>query len=628
MARRGSRGEQSAKEQGPVKAPETEQEEEAPQQDDREQEHQRDQNTYGNAALSALLGASVAGAAGEGGGPGLAERELEEELSGDIAYGGDDDGVDVPLTLEELTRSWNPRARRGKDSPTEQCFALWEDLPPEDEPFIAEIRKLPRPQTPAMGLGDSLYQPTAESVASGLSPWAREVRHWVSPTLDRRALLQLISPPAAFLQDPDGRAVLSRARSGAIASCVLLDELSPTPSTAALTQFCLELAGSGMRVQQVWDAAEAGEAQLPMARDLCAAALPASSHRVRPRGLPPFANQRLIDGLSRLAGLSSPRGFIPDLQPVESVEDADDPLGLDEVLAAFTGATEAPDQATYDTALRTAERLASACAHTRIRYAGVSAAIGAICSHWSSGSPTADLLDISSELDAEIQSCLKLLVDVARAAKGRAVAPTGLRNGLKRSARLIERSRRAAAKRMASLIGGVILPNPHVSEEHKDPQDRLSAAWEDGIPAAVLEALLEHPEGLERTVAVTLTEATLSNDAKTSVRALGQLSNEIRPDRPLLSAALDICRGGCAVWAEDPNTALEVAARTQTLGRTRRNGMILASGALTAMAALELQEDYDGLQEKRLCAGGELFHMGSAAGVSLLARWSPREEES
>jgi hypothetical protein len=381
-----------------------------------------------------------------------------------------------------------------------------------------------------------------------------------------------------------------------------------------------------MRVQQVWNAAESGDAELPMARDLVAASLPATTHRVRPAALSSIAQQRMVDTLVRLADLTSPRGFIPVLQSVESPEGPDDPLGIDDVLAKFTGAIERADRATYDTGGRAAMGMAALCAHSRIRYAGVSVAIGAASSHWSRGSPTANLLDINAKLDRDIQHSLKLLIDVAQHARGRNVALKGLRNGLKRAARFIERARTAAANRMASLIGGILLPDPVVEPEFEIPADALSAAWEDGTPQLALEVLETWPDSLERRVALTLTRAVLANDPRVSVAELGELSSEIRGERPMLSAAVDVCLGGCAIWANDIDTALTVAARQRALGRTRRNGMILATGALTEMSVFELRDGPDRARAVRIDAGAELFHMGATAGLSLLARWAPTED--
>jgi len=621
MARPNRPNDQSAKAQAPVKTPDTEQEEEEAQDhSEREQEQQRDHNRYGNAALSAMMGASVAGSAGAPE-PGYSTRQQDEVL-GDISYGGADDEEDAPLTIEELTRSWNPKARRDKDQDVHGLQALREDLPPEDTGFLEAIRHQPQPKSPD-GLGDRLYQPTASSIATGLTPWAREVQLWTIPTPARRTLLTLVTPAAGFLQDPHGRAVLSRARAGAIATCMVLDGQQWSPARAAFTQYCLELAGSGTTVQEVWDAAEAGEQQLPLARDLAHAALTRSSHRIRTRQLSPDAHDRLVGTLRRLAALSPTGRFIPDLQLGEPVADPDDPLGLDDVLNTFTNAAAPRDQAVYNTAVRTAERLAVSCAHTRIRYAGVSAAIGRISASWSSGTPTADLLEINEALDHDVQRCLRLLVEVARAAKGRSVDLPGLRTGLKRASTMIERARRSMAYKLAPLIGGVILPSPNVGPEPSRPADALQDAWDDGSHTAALDALRQLAPGLERDIAIALTEAVLSNDA--DLDPLGQLSDATRPERPLLSAAVDVCLGGCAIWAENTDSALQSAARLQALGRQRRNGMVLTAGALTAMSALEIRGDRDGIDDLRVRAGAELHYLGAAAGVTLLARWTPPE---
>ena len=629
MARPNKPSDQSAKEQAPVKAPDAELEEEGPEKSDLEQEHERDQRRYGNAAMSAIMGVSVAGAAGTGGGGGasLAERELEAEIAGEVGYGGDDDDVvDGPLTLEDLTRSWNPKARAGKDAPAAKPRTVWEDLPAQDEAFLAEIRRRPAPK-PQQGLGDGLYQPTVVAVSTGLSPWAREIRRWTQPTVSHRTLLQLMSPPTSLLQDPHGRQVFSRARAAAIANCMALDEGHRTPATAAFIQFCMELAGSDTIVQHVWDAAVAGGTQLPMARNLVGAALPPASHRLSPRSLSVPAHDRLTEAIVRRAGLGATRGFVPDALQVVTEVDLDDTLGIDEVLSAFTGASEAADRATYDTVLRSAERMASACAHTRIRYAGVSVAIGGISSHWSAGTPAVDLLEINQQLDADIQSVLKLLVDVARAAKGRTVDPAGLRNGLKRAARMIERSRLAAAKRLATLIGAVLLPNPDIGPEQPWPENDLQAGWDDGLFEVARRELLLAPPGLDRDVALTLTGAVLTNAPAQAVVSFTDLSTDLRPKRPLLAAALDVFLCSSAIWAEAPAAALQAADRLIGLGRLRRNGVLYAAGALTHLSALELDNRSGDIQTRRLDFGAELYQMGAPAALSLLARWTPPEED-
>jgi len=625
MARPNRPDDQSAKTQAPVKTPETEQEEEeASEKRDQEQEHQRDQNRYGNAALSAMMGASVAGASGAPD-PGKAMRQ-QSEIVGDVSYGGEDDADETPLTLEELVRSWNPRTKREKDRDTPTDVVLRVDLPAEDTAFLAAIRAGKPESTPAR-FDDRLYQPTATSVASGLTPWAGEVQRWTQPTLVHRTLLQLVTPAAGFLQDPHGRAVFSRARQGAIATCVLLDGQRWDASSAAFTQFCLELAGSGMTVQGVWDAAVASGQQLPMARDLCASALSASSHRVRKRPLPPVAQERLMGTLTRLAGLSQTADFVPDLHVSEPTPDPDDPLGLDEVLVAFTEAAAPPDQAAYDTAVRTAERLAVSCAHTRIRYAGVSAAIAQATGNWSSGSPTLDLLDLSEALDHDIQRCLRLLVEVARAAKGRSVDLQGLRNGLKRASKMLGKTRHTATQNLTPLIGGILHPDPTVAPEPMPSNDALQAAWDDRSQTAALEALRALPEGLDREVAIALTEATLSNHPRATFDALEPLADKLRGDQPLIAAALDVCAGGCALWAEASDLARRCGGRLQDLGRDRQSGMLLTAGALTDMSALELRGEHEAVEDLRRATGTTLHYWSAKAGVTLLARWAPPEED-
>jgi hypothetical protein len=621
MARPNRPNDQSAKEQAPNKTPESEQEEEGNEKKDPEQEQQRDQNRYGNAALNAMMGASVAGATGAPV-PGYASSQQKEDISGDVSYGGDGDAEDAPpLTIEELVRSWNPKGSpQKKELESETRSELRVDLPGEDAAFLEAVRT-PQHTSAHNGPDDRLYQPTASTVISGLTPWAKEVRQWSTSGTVHRTLLALITPAAPFLQDPAGRGVLSRARAAAIATGLILDGPDRDPASAALAQFCLEIAGSGMRVQRVWNTAAASDEQLPLARDLCAAAIASGQHALPKRALDGDCRKRLITSITGLANLGPTAGFLPDLRVPSGAEDEDDPLGLDDVLHAFTGAVADPQSALYDTALQTAERLAVACAHTRIRYAGVSAAVGHISSHWSSGTPTADLLGANALLDQEIQKCLRLLVEIARAAKGQSVDVQGLRNGLKRAVKLIEKTRLSAAERLATIVGQVILPNPKAPLATEPPDDALAAAWADGSYAAALDVLQTHPQHPDTDIAVALLQTVLSNDHTQSVTALERFSDRTRHTQPVLSAALDVCHGGCALWAEDGASAQMSALRLMELGRRRRNGMLLTAGGITAMSVAELDGDLARAERLRRDIGSELFHMGAAAGLTLLARW-------
>jgi hypothetical protein len=358
-----------------------------------------------------------------------------------------------------------------------------------------------------------------------------------------------------------------------------------------------------------------------MARDLCEAALPSNRHALEKRALSAEGHQRLVTAIRDLAALSPTSGFVPDLRLHPDEEEEDDPLGLDKVLNAFTGAVAPPKKAIFDTALRTAERLAVSCAHTRIRYAGVSAAVGHISANWSSGTPTVDLLDANALLDQDIQRCLRLLVEIARAAKDQSVDVQGLRNGLKRATKLIEKTRLSAAGRLATIVGQVILPNPTAPPPPEQPDDALAAAWADGSHAAALDVLLSRPQHPDTDTAVALLRAVLSNDRNQSLSALRLCSDRTRDAQPLLAAAIDICIGGCAIWAEDGDTAQAAAERLMALGRDRRNGMLLAAGAFTSMSASELREDLAQAETLRRTVGTELFHMGAPAGLTLLARW-------
>lgn len=612
------------------------QEEEGQDQEKAESDLERAQNRLGNAALSAMLGAtSDGGGEGGGGGLGMRARAADQEKERP-SHGGEADPVDDGvITLEDLTRSWNPRLKKDKERPAFRESMPDDDLPPEDADFLQAVRALPRPQLGEEPTVDGLLQPSADALQVGLTPWIRQVAPWASESVAHRLLIRVLAPPAPCLQDPFGRVSLARARAGAAAVALLLDTplLSrPEPLEAALVQLCLEIGGSTRLAAEVQSWAEEHGGDLPEAAATFRSVLELDDLRpARPVevDLPPGTLGRIALAIHQLADLPSAARALPSLpdpSPTLDEED-DDPLGLDAIIAQHTGEGLDPQASLYQTCVQSAERLAAQIARTRVRIAAVAAAIANVARHWSAGPPHAHLLQTLHQLDQASMRTLQLLVEIARAAQRHAVAVRGIQNGLKRAARAIDEHVRTSVIGLAQVAASVLPGVPDLPPPPEPPQDALQLLLDEDRPGEAL-ALLQSQGSADAQAATALLRVFMAEPPASLMEPLAQAAERARSvDRPWLATALDVFLGSCALWTGELERAEALARQQVELGRQRRNGMLVAVGVLLAMEAALARGDAEQAHVLRRDGGALAWHMGAQGALSLLARWRPPDDD-
>jgi len=620
------------------KRAEQEQEEQLEQQveAEQEQEQQRDtqQDQLGNQGVAAMLGIPSVKPGSAGLGISIGDRD--EELIGDLDYGGDDDDVPVdgPLTLRDLTRQWNKGTKRGRDITafTEPMPA--EDLPPEDDALADAIRRAPAPDLPATEALDPLLQPNPAVVAGDMGPWIREALRWSGRGLVPRTVGRMVGPAAPALLDPHGRVLFARARVGALCSLLVLDgpvlREAPTPAVTAFVDLCLELAGQRPTIHAVWWRAQQAQLKLPVGAEIARRELAGRrTGRGRRAELPETVGHHLGVVLRDLIDLPSAKTLVPHVPEVPVYEaDEDDPLGLDDVLAEHTGGRPDPLVSIYATTIHGAERLASAVARTRVRLAGLAVALSDVGDQWIAGAPVDPVVALVEHSDRESQRILTLLVEIAQAARRRAVAPAGIRNGLRRAAKMLDKLVTSTIRSMARLAGGLIPEVPDLPALYEpEPEDPLTGAWADGRPQDALPWLATVAHGVDREAAELFTRAGAGEPPYQLADPLLALADRCREDRPWLGEAARVVAGSCLMWAQRYDEALEVGSHHLMLGRSRRNGLLMASGALLCAEVFHQLGEPADRDDVRRIAGIDAWHMGQRAALTLLLRWEPPQVE-
>jgi hypothetical protein len=596
-----------------------------------ESETSRAQNQLGNQGVMAIMGMSTAqpGSAGAG----MAMLPARETEKDGPALGGDDDPLDDdPMTIEDLTRSWNPRIKKAEDKAAFKESMPDDDLPPEDEEWLARVRDAPPPDLPPNRTKDGLLQPSVHALGGSLGPWVRSVRRWAGHTLERRAAIHLVSCNATCLQDPYGRVFLSRARAGAIASWMMLDApifaREPDLGTAAFLDACFELSIGHRRMQEVREIAEASGQQLPIAAQLAAEVLGPGDGVVEPKQVTRAVLDHLLAALNELLDFVDAVRLVPALREPEAVpvDPDDDPLGLDQILAEAAGGPPDLLRPVFLAAVQGAERLAGACARTRIAFAGVAVVVSDVADDWSQGTPHQTLQMLLNHLDAEIQKVLQLLVEIARAAQTRAVPPRGLQNGLTRAAKQLNKARAGTTQAMAMVVAAIVPGSADVYPPVETPDDPLESAWSDGEPAAAMDWLRSLPSSLERDTTAVFTKAAVADHPSDLLRNLAGLTDALANcQRPALSNTALTVLAPTLLWAGRADGALQVGKRLHVVGLQRRNGIVLADAAMLQIEALRMLDRAQEAQELRFLAGCQLYHIGARGGLSLLARWHPPE---
>jgi len=614
-------------------------EEQAPETEKAEPEKTQAQSQMGNQAMIAMMASGQLG--GGGGGAVEIERarrkhDQEKETPG---HGGEDDGGDPgPLTIEDLARSWNPGTRRSEDRPAFLEPMPGDELPPEDEAFLASVHTCadPWPLSPLSSqILDPFLQPSPEVIRIALAPWSRAAGTWAAPSLLAHLQHRLITPTAPVLQDPHGRVLPARARSGAIATCLLLGSpalrADAATTSCATVGFALELAARRYRVRAVQIVSRELEGRaLPVARKIFLNELNDEAIAAIAPHRPHESTERVLATiLDDLAEWEDPYSLVPalEVQPLEA--DPDDPLGLDTVMEEMTGGATDPEKPLFDASIHTAERLASAAARSRVLFAGTGVAIAEVAALWSSGAPASDLADVMSKFDREIAGLLQLLVEIARAAHRRSVPPVGLHAGLRRAARSLRKIRTRGTRQLVEVIGGVLPGHAALVVAEPELPDPIRAALSVGQPAEALPWLEAQPPDLDRDTALVLTRAVAGALPTDLLRPLRDIVHRWREERDdvIARAPLEIALGAAALFCGELDEAMEIADRLLDLGRRRRNGLVVAEGALLGMEVLLASGDLAALERRRHRAGHLLWRMGARGALSLLARWTPPEAD-
>ncbi|MBN2798465.1 MAG: hypothetical protein JXX28_04895 [Deltaproteobacteria bacterium] len=616
------------KKKGPspqVEAQDLEQEEQAPQ---HEAAELAQQNQLGNQAIAAQL--AQEGMGGMDVGVELMGPVRREEKEGP-QYGGDGDaGDDGQLTLDDLVRSWNPSGRHGEDHARFMEAMPDDTLPPEDAAFLGQVRESPAALPPAeRWFPDSMLQPSAVVVAASLTRWSEGVRAWAGPSLLQRALSQALASPIPTLQDPWGRVLIGRARGACLGLWLLTGAsraVQPTSAaTAGLMSFHLELLGRAHTLKNLDLAFEQSEEKLPQAGALYERWHRSRGGKVLLRELPEAAAEQLRTALRLLLDLPDAHALLP---PAPGADPAggldDDPLGLDAILAQFTATGGDRETLAYQGAVQAAERMAHAAARTRVQLASVAVLLSRVSAAWSAGDPQATLLQILGLLDKDVQSMLRLLVEVARAAQARTVDLAGVRNGLTRAARALQKAQSKGTELLLRVVGGVLPGEPTLSPALALPEDPLSLAWAAGSPADAIPWLRARASSPEDLLALLLT--------RSAVAGPGDLAEDLWSAWRALPAALrpvaGLLLGANLLWMGDTAGAREIASAQRHTALQRRSGALLAEAALLEMEALRLEGREEALIAARLQAGRELWTLGAAGGLSLLARWAPPEDDA
>jgi hypothetical protein len=510
-----------------------------------------------------------------------------------------------------------------------------DELPPEDPEFLERVLEHPDPFPVPLSSSkvlDALLQPSPDVVRISLTDWARGAGGWARGSLTWLMLSRLVAPPAPTLQDPHGRVLLSRSRCSAIASCLLLAsptlERDPSAVASAAIDFCLELEARRHRVRTVQIMAEETKGrELPVARKLFEEHIDGEQHgSVLPRAPTEGGAIALAMTLQHLLEFEDPRSLVPELELNGPPDDDDDPLGLDSVMEEYTGGTSDHEAPVYQAAIQAAERLAAASARSRVLFAGAGVAVAEVASLWSSGAPTANLIRAMSSFDRDIAGCLQLLVEIARAAQRRSVPPAGLKTGLRRAARSLAKIRTKGERQLGEVIWGILPGNPPLYRAEATLPEEIEGALADGQPMDCYAWLEQLQPSLDRDTAMLLLRARAGMPASDLCDPLRQLHTRWQQTDDLFATtAIAVCLGGPLLFTGRSEEALALSTDLMELGRSRRNGVLVAEGALLGMEVHEASGDTEAREHLRERAGNLTWQLGARRALPLLARWRPPE---
>lgn len=588
-------------------------------------EHQRLQNQLGNQTIQSIL-TGRGGASGAGGASVEVDgtmHAVEEDQESELEYGGIDDPDDDVPTILDLTRSWNPKIKKEKDRPRFTESMPDPEIPPEDRAFLTRMRRRRGEALPASNCPDVFLQPSTSVMVGSAMAWTRGLRTWIGQTPDSRLVHQLICHPDA-LQDPWGRVVPMIGRIGAIGTLLLASGPAWSPFTrdgqraAGFAHFCMELLGRQHKVEEVHDRASELENRLPGAFSLLERELtdwPTTVATEAGSVLVPH----LVTPIDALMRLTDPMGLVPELVAAQSEAIDDDPLGIDDLLAQFTGGRPDPAAALYQQAIDAAERLAAKSAYLRVRAAGVAAAIADASEMYSKGPPGQNLGQMLQAVDAGTQRVLQLLVEIAGAARSKNVPLRGIRNGLFRAARLLAQVQEQAAMNGAAIAEALVVARPLGLSP---PSNREFDAFDLLIDEGRHRDSVAWARGLHDSGSATLILAQMLAGLHTTAPELCEIRDHQRPESTL-SACIGVFAGAALLREEDFSTALSLSDSQMGIATARRNPLLAADSVNLKVEALWGLGDKDGAEVAREKGARLAWQMGCPIAPSLLARWRP-----
>jgi hypothetical protein len=605
----------------------------------KEPEYARQQNQVGNQAVSAMIASKAAqkssddSAAGIDVAHALSQEDAEKESG---QFGGDDEPADPgPLTIAPSAFAKNPGLKKFKDRQALRQYMPDDRLPVPDPDYLAAVqhafRSDPLPITNAL---DNMLQPSAAVVASSLASWTEGVTYWAGNNLGERCVAHFIQHPPPCIQDAEGRVLIGRTRAASAALALLTSSPTLRQPADALTcsflTYCLEITGRQRTVEEFRITTQSDDSnRLPVAAKLLEAHLAGNTYQRPAQALSEEAYASLEYFLRRVIDAWKPESFLPNFGSTQQPStDPDDPLNLDAVMTQMLGPAKDQDDFLVETALTAAEHLATECARLRIQVAGTAIIISRLSELWTAGSPDTLLMSCANQVDAAVREALKLLVEIATAAKQKKVDTTGLENGLKHAATRVVVITDTAISCFIKAITTVLPGNPTLVIPPDVPDDPLSDAWGDSRPGQACDWLTTLPPTLETKAALLLTRADMGLSAPSLREEALQVRAEALAEGAHLYAHIaGLIAANGYLQADQPAAALELAGEMRSGAWQRRNGLALAAAAMYQLEALVALDQHEKVPQFHLEAGQQAWMLGAEAALSLLGRWKPAVDE-
>jgi len=399
--------------------------------------------------------------------------------------------------------------------------------------------------------------------------------------------------------------------------------------TCSFLSYCLELTGRQRTVEEFRISIQADDTKrLPVAAKLLEPRLLGNTYQRTAIQLTPEAYGSLEHFIREVIDAWNPDSFLPNFGSSQSPsDDPDDPLNLDAIMTQMLGPAKEQEEYWIEAALTTAENLAAECARLRIQVAGTATIIGRLSELWTAGSPDTLLMNCANQVDASVREALKLLVEIATAAKQKTVDAHGLERGLKHAATRVRAITDVAVTGFTTAIASVLPGNPKLVIAPEVSSDPLSDGWGDNRPNQGYDWLTTLAPSLDTECALLLTRADMGLSAPSLRADALQLRDKAleQGSHPYALVAGLIAVNGY-LQGDEPTAAFELAGEMRSTAWERRNGLALAAAAMYQLEALLALGQDEEAAKVHLEAGQQAWMLGAEAALSLLARWKPAED--